>query len=242
MVSGIYILGNQGLGDQIVLNGLYRYFADRYDLCVIPIGDRYKKTIREMTKDVQNILVTDYRMEIWEPHMLAHRNFLKKRGFHCLNLGTFGPNYLVNQEFSLDQTIYQQAEIRHQTRWSDFRYLRNISREKQLFERLGCKKGEYIFVHDDPKRALDIESKLLPENYSVIKPIVGMKRFSFFDYIYIIENAAEVHCIESSFAVLIEQLDIKVPKYIHRYARPEVLNDPKLHYSLKSHWRIISEI
>ena len=184
MSSGVYILGNQGLGDQIVLNGLYRYFAKKYDFCVIPIGDRYKKTIQEMTNDIQNILVTGYRMEIWEPHMLAHRNFLKKRGFHCLNLGNFATNYLVNEKFSLDQTIYEQAGIPHQARWSDFRYLRNISREKQLFEQLGCKRGEYIFVHDDPKRKLEIESKLLPEKYSVIKPKIGIKKFSFFDYIY----------------------------------------------------------
>lgn len=242
MVSGVYILGNQGLGDQIVLNGLYRYFAKKYDFCVIPIGDKYKRTIWEMTNDIQNIKVTGYRMEIWEPQMLAHRDFLKKRGFQCINLGKFGTNYLVNEEFSLDQTIYEQAGISHEIRWSNFRYLRNISREKQLFEQLGCKKGEYIFVHDDAKRKLEIASDLLPENYYVIKPKIGIKGFSFFDYIYIIENAAEVHCIESSFAVLIEQLDIKVPKYVHRYARQEVLNNPQHHYTLRSEWRIISEV
>lgn len=239
MMRGIYILGNQGLGDQIVLNGLYRYFAERYDWCIVPIADRYEKTIREMTADVKNILVSGYRMEIWEPHMLAHRNYLEKRGFHCLNLGEYGSNYLVNGEFSLDQTIYAQAGVPHQIRWSDFNYARNIMREKQLFAELGCERGQYIFVHDDPKRNLSIDAKLLPKNLSVIRPKTGLKGFSFFDYIYIIENAAEVHCIESSFAALIEQLDIKVPKYAHRYARPDVLANPRLHYTFKSDWRII---
>ena len=239
MASGIYILGNQGLGDQIVLNGLYRYFAKRYDTCIVPIADRYEKTIQQMTADVKNIVVSGYRMEIWEPHILAHRNYLTKRGFHCLNLGEYGTNYLVNGEFSLDQTIYAQAGIPHQVRWSDFKYERNILREKQLFAQLGCKRGEYIFVHEDPKRNFDIDASLLPKNYSVIRPDAGLKGFSFFDYIYIIENAAEIHCIESSFAILIEQLNIEVSKYAHRYARPDVLANPRLHYTFKSDWRIV---
>ena len=240
MVSGIYILGNQGLGDQIVLNGLYRYFAKRYDRCVIPIGNRYKKSIQEMTRDVQNISVTGYRMEIWEPHMLAHRDFLKNRGFHCLNLGAFGNDYLVDETLSLDQTIYAQAGIPHQTRWSDFRYLRNMSRENELMALLGCNGGKYIFVHDDPKRGYEIKTKLLPEDYSVIRPNTKIRGISFFDYISVIENAAEVHIIDSSFAVLIEQLDIRVPKYIHRYARSDVIDNPRLYYTFKSGWRIIS--
>ena len=240
MVKGIYILGNQGLGDQIVLNGLYRYFAKRYDFCVVPIGNRYQETIREMIKDVQNILVTGYRMEIWEPHMKAHGKLLEKKGFRSLNLGKFGNDFLVNEDISLDQSIYEQAEIPHKTRWSDFKYLRDMSSESALFEKLGCRKGEYIFVHDDPNRKLQINGDLLPTGYSIIRPKTGIKGFSFFDYISVIENAAEVHCIESSFAVLIEQLDIDVPKFVHRYARPDVLANQKLHYTLKSDWRILS--
>lgn len=239
MERGIFILGNQGLGDQIVLNGLYRYFAKRYDYVIVPIADRYEKTIREMTADVENILVSGYRMEIWEPHMLAHKNYLEKRSFRCLSLGEFGSNYLLNKKLSLDQTIYAQAGVPHEIRWSDFKYERNIMREKQLFAKLGCEKGEYVFVHDDSKRNFIVDSKFLPKNVSVVRPKIGLRGFSFFDYIYTLENAAEIHCIESSFAVLVEQLDLEVPKFAHRYGRPDVLVNPRLHYTFKSDWRII---
>jgi hypothetical protein len=55
----------------------------------------------------------------------------------------------------------------------------------------------------------------------------------------IIENSFEIHCIESSFSAFIEMLDLSIPKFAHRYARPEAKNDFCHEYTYKSAWQIV---
>ena len=40
-----------------------------------------------------------------------------------------------------------------------------------------------------------------------------------FDYCYLIENAKEVHTIESSFQFMIDSLELNSENYAHRYPR-----------------------
>ena len=67
---------------------------------------------------------------------------------------------------------------------------------------------------------------------------IEKNKFSFFDYLKIIENASEIHCIESSFAALIESLEYSIPKYAHRYARPEAKNDFRHEFTYRSNWHV----
>lgn len=240
MTQAIYIVGNQGLGDQLVLNGLYRYLALRYEFCVIAIGNRYKSILKDMLKDVKNIYVCGYRMEFWEPNIYAHRNLLKAAGFVTLSLGEFGLKSFESSTNSLDENLYRQAQIPHEVRWSKFSYKRNPQKEKSLYNRLGCDLGPYIFLHEDSSRGYKIREDLLPSGINIIRPDPKLKGFSFFDYLGVMENALEIHSIESSFAILAEQMDLKNQKFAHRYARPEVASNQKLWYSFRSHWNILA--
>jgi hypothetical protein len=123
----IFIATHFGLGDHILCNGIYRYFAKKYELCVLPVKNNNLVAVKRILSDVSNIIIT--------------------------------PNKLL-------------------------------------------------------------------------------KNSNFFNYGYVLENAAEIHCIESSFAALIEILDIRVPKYVHRYARPEAANDFHHEFTYKSTWNI----
>ena len=87
--NGVFVLGNQGLGDQIVMKGIYSYYASLNEKCIIPVCDRYKSSIVRLTQDIENVFVVGYRMEIWQPNMLAHRDFLVNRGYTSINLGLF---------------------------------------------------------------------------------------------------------------------------------------------------------
>jgi hypothetical protein len=237
--NGVIVLGNQGLGDQIVMKGIYSYYASLYEKCVIPVCSRYKSSIVRMTKDIDNVFVVGYRMEIWHPSMLAHRDFLSNRGFTAINLGIFANTESNLGEIPLDEKIFLEAKVNHDLRWENFQVLRNTEKERELFISLGCHTGRYVFVHEDIKRGLSIDEEKLPKGIKIIRPSANQKKFSIFDYIYILENAAEIHCIESSFAILIEQLNLNVRKYIHRYARPEVESNPEFHYSFRSDWTIL---
>jgi len=239
MTQAIYIVGNQGLGDQLVLNGLYRHLALKYEFCVIAIGNRYKGVLKDMLKDIKNIYVCGYRMEFWEPNIYAHRDLLASRGYTTLSLGEFGLESFENSTNSLDENLYRQAQIPHEIRWSKFTYKRNPHREKTLHNRLGCHTGPYIFLHEDLSKGYKIREDLLPSGVNIIRPNPKLKGFSFFDYLGVMENALEIHTIESSFAILAEQMQLKTKKYAHRYARSEVANNQELWYSFRSHWNIL---
>jgi len=122
-------------------------------------------------------------------------------------------------KFHIDEIFYKLAEVPFENKWNEFFVQRDLDREKEVFKKLGLKEGEkYIFVHDDPRRKItQINSSLL----RVIKPT--NKEFSLFDFLYTIENAKEIHCINSSFFCLIDCIGIKKETMVlHQYARKDI--------------------
>jgi hypothetical protein len=59
------------------------------------------------------------------------------------------------------------------------------------------------------------------------------------DYRLIIENALEIHCIESSFSVFVDNLLLDNLKVAHRYARPEARDDFKHEFTYMAQWKIL---
>jgi hypothetical protein len=240
MAKAIYIVGNQGLGDQLVLNGLYRYFAKEYEFCVIGIANRYQNVLKSMLRDVRNVYVSGYRMEFWESNIYAHRGILERVGYTTLSLGEFATLSYAKETESLDENLYRQASIPHSVRWNNFYYMRDRHKEKSLYDSLGCGSGPYIFLHEDLSRGYKIREELIPSEFNIVRPNPKLKGFSLFDYLAVMENAQEIHCIESSFAILAEQMRLEKPKYAHRYARHDVANNRELWYSYQSPWNIIN--
>lgn len=235
--TGIFILPHQGLGDHILCAGIYREYASRYFHCVVPVMTSYHEEVKEMLKDVANIQVVSYGSEL---RAMAHRDLLRKCGYDMLNLGSYGPNWFDDKNRRLDANYYYQAGLSLESRWNSFRYVRNKEREDELFKIFGCEMGEYIFVHDDASRNFNIDESRLPSGFRIIRPDLKLaKRFRFFDYLKIIENASEIHCMESSFGALIESLEIPLPKFAHRYARPEAKADRRHEFTYKSNWEVL---
>ena len=72
--------------------------------------------------------------------------------------------------------------------------------------------GRYIFVHDDPRRGLTLDRRhIVARDLPIVEP---RTRF-FFDYCYIIEHAAELHHIDSSFRLLADSLEPRSSRLFH---------------------------
>ena len=56
-----------------------------------------------------------------------------------------------------------------------------------------------------------------------IKELNNIRTSNIFNYIKILENAKEIHSIDSSILLLIDQLNINVKTYVHRYTRTQPL-------------------
>lgn len=236
---GVFILCHQGLGDHILCNGLYRDYAKEFKRCLIPVTQKYYRTICRMLSDVENIQIVKFKNPFYSYKMEAHANLLNAWGYETLKLGFFGTDFFKDGSKRLDSSFYDQARLPLNRRWDAFELRRNNGAEARLFNLLVGDKKEYIFLHDDKKRNFLINRQLIPRNIAIVKPDEGLnKKFSFFDYLKVIENAKEIHCIESSFAALIESLKFSMPKYAHRYARPEANNDFRHEFTYRSNWHV----
>jgi len=120
----------------------------------------------------------------------------------------------------LEWQFYQLAGVPIEKKWSSFFIKRDLDKEQALFEKI-APRGDYAFVHDDVPRKYTINKDLIGKDCEIFTP---RREFAdnIIDLCTVIENAKEIHVIDSSFMFLIDCLPYHNPNqklYIHRYAR-----------------------
>jgi hypothetical protein len=238
----IFIAPHFGLGDSIICNSIYRHFAKKFSIVLLPVFRDYVPSVRRMLMDLPNIILLPYNRFFAQDILKVHKKFFENAKIQVLNLGTNEKGFREKgrrENIRFDEGFFQQAGVEFENRWNNFNYTRIIEKERALFDELGCQDGNYQFVHEDLLRKFVIDRKYLNPNLRIVCPTLDLKNVSIFDYRQVFENATEIHCIESSFAALIESLDVSVPKFAHRYARPEARNDFQHEFTYKSRWKIL---
>jgi|TARA_R110000823_G_C15808769_1_gene487960 hypothetical protein len=195
----ITILHHLGLGDAIMLNGMVRHFAEKDDVCIF-IQKHQEASVRFMYRDIKDrikikLLNTTNAQEMWsqvEGKVLPLATY--KLPTNVWNYITEGPpSEMVNWVHS----VYIQAGIPPKYMYSKFKVVRDKNSE------IVCEEDDYIFIHDDESRGLKINKegfRITPEKLS--------KNPNIFDYLTIIENAKEVHCMDSCYAWMINMMEI----------------------------------
>lgn len=190
----------------------------------------YIDTVRYMYRDLVNVTV----LEMDDVDVV---NYIRDKD-DVMCIGYMGKDwhslYEVNIDtIKLDWMFYHQANIQLDVKWDSFYVEREMDREMELFNRFkniyGIEEGKYVFYHDTSKRAYDgfsrgavggeidfryIDNKTLP----IIRP--EDVKFNMFDYRYLLENAAELHMINSSFFNLTELIHTNGKLFYHVYPRP----------------------
>jgi hypothetical protein len=206
-----YIYQHLGLGDHIVCNGLVRLLTKHYGSIVLFCKTHNYTTVSFMYRDNPNIKVLPLDNDI---NVLNH---ITENKIHN-DVIKIGHEHLggLKSMYSFDEAFYRQFNIDFEERWSSFYLMRDSERENELFNKFNVKPGEYIFIHDDNRFHVDenkIKTKLpiIRVNPS-LTPVI-------FDYVSLIENAKEVHNIESSFQFITDSLLLNNNTYVHRYPR-----------------------
>lgn len=201
-MSSVHIYHHLGLGDHIICNGLVRTIAEKYDKVFLFVKAHNHYSVEYMYRDINLELIIADDKETNRYIQKYNITKLIKIGFKELS-GDF------------DKSFYELAGIDFTDRWDKFKVKRDKKRESNLFKRLELSKP-YIFLHEDKRRKMVINRDKLKGT------IFTPNRYytnNIFDYCYIIEQADEVHCIESSFGLLIDSLNLNKNTFIHRYAR-----------------------
>ncbi len=216
-----------GLGDSIVCNGIVRElvkskkYKSIYFVC--PNQKNYH-TIAWMFLDIANVYV------------LAGQSGRQARQFS----GFLNSEYLglgvknIESHFDdWDQYFYDQANVPLIKRWESS-YIAEGPNSSKLYEKLNPQNEEYILVCRHQSGGIPYELNIQnPNNLKTIEVYPASNNF--FDWIKLINNAKEIHTIDTSLIHLVESHFNQNPKksyslFLH------LANVPKVGFTTKLPW------
>jgi len=205
-----YIYHHLGLGDHIINNGMVRHFHKTYGELSLFAKNHYLENVKYMYRDLKSFSVIGIETDEEANEMISRGNLdCIKIGFEALrNCGSKTP---------FDKAFYMIAGLDFSIRFKGFHLERDIKKEQEVLNTLNPTGEPYIFIHDDASRGFTINPKKIK---SQKKFIMNDKRFYVFDYITTLQNADEIHFMQSAFKELICSFELKKPKlYQHNYVR-----------------------
>ena len=198
----LYIYHHLGLGDHISCHGIVRHHCEVEDKVFLFVKPHNLENVKRMYQDIKNL-----EYIVGEDDFV--NDFLNKNNIkNCLRVG-----FTLNGYENFEKQFYDMANLPISYKHSKFYIERNIEKEKKLFDDLGLVKNEYVFVHDGGH---NLRNELINPTYRVVRPV----DHGLFDWMYVIENSKEIHCIDSSFICLVDCMKTgNIPLYNHRYVR-----------------------
>jgi len=218
----IYIYHHLGLGDHIICNGLVRSLIKPELNYTMFVKKHNLNSVSFMYDDLKNLnfVVSDDNEIV---------NFLKNIPLE--NKIIIGFNSLMG--FSWDQFFYYQHNIDFNKRWSNFKVNRNEKNEKNLYNFLNPNDEDFILIHSKGSDNIDrINYDVIDGSYKKI--FVDKHTDNIFDYLFLIEKAKEIHCIESSFHVLVDSVKLNDNLFFHT-----LKNNRGFEHKIRDKWRIV---
>lgn len=239
-----WIFGHLGLGDHIVCNSLYRFWAEKHKdkFIILPVWEHNLAAVQWSLEDVKNVFF--YPIER-EQQLLDCMNSIAVKDRLCL--GFYAPKipkqlvlmhdkdpFWIYEECQFnpvkwDSEFYRQAGLDPELKWSGFKFP-ELEDPKHVLEVKG-KEERYGVVHEDQERGFLIDRKHI---YG--KPTIFLDRNkSLKETASQIYGAGEINCIDSSILNLSDLMPTPYCKrfVFHRYARRG------LPPTLKKNWEII---
>lgn len=222
-----YIYHHLGLGDSIVCNGLVRHFCEKLGSASIFAKNHNYETLKFMYRDNSNIEVICINGSDLQVHQ--YLNSIQEK----YNIILVGFDSLFNNpnNKTFDVLFYENSNVNFNARWDYFKIERDLEKEKTFFDTFDVKEKEYVFIHDDERYKIDLSK--IRNDLKIIKPNISLTN-NMFDYCYLIENAKEVHTIESSFQFMIDSMSLNEENYAHRYPRPLTEIEKPVYKTVKS--------
>ena len=223
-----FLYGHLGLGDMFWLNGAVRWLSTCYDEVLVVCKTKYGVNVEALYADDPTIKLhlidDDAKME---PFFLFHRGVWERKGYTVYACG----NHLVNPQqipaqpwvYDFPYSFYDDMKISRSVR-QDYFYIPTNPESDALVRLVKRWSSRYIIVHQQSQnKRLEIWDKLsrqtqepifdLNENhypfghpYYILAEMVVNKPL----YMYkgLLEQAAEIHLLESSVYCMASHLDL----------------------------------
>jgi hypothetical protein len=249
-MNNLFFVPHLGLGDHFLTNGLLRFLSKDRDIVAMPVKQNNFWTIRRMFADMENLCLIPldgsniYTDDFHVKAALALKDFYKQMGYETLGVGHFGERvnefyHFLNSGGTPDVFFYKELGVDIQVKYDFFKIHRSHDREKFIFDSFDIEPGKYAFLHDDPSRGRTIDRSHISKDLKIITPSKKFYSGDIVDYGMVIENAAELHYMNSSFSDLSDFMDLSRVnrRVMHLYARTP--GDPECSVSYRHEFDII---
>jgi hypothetical protein len=207
-----YIYHHLGLGDHIICNGIVRHYREKYGEVTVFCKPHYFTNVDYMYRDDNHIMV----LPIGEDYDVHH--YINQNNLHPDLIVVGFDKLRDNNSKTFDEGFYKTINLPFLFRFSKFKFERNNNKELEVYNELNPNNEPYICVHDDRERGFEIDKNKINNKLKIIE---NDKRFLMFDMLKIIENATEVHTMQTGMKDLINSFKFDKPKfYLHWYVRP----------------------
>lgn len=226
----LFVLHHLGLGDHIICNGAIRTLAKEWSQVFVFAKNSNQKRVARMFSDDPKITILSIpNVQYPNEAIESVTSFIRERNIP--NFLMLGFDMVGGGSMNFDEVFYACARVPFENRWSEFKINRYPVAEAAATNKLNPSGEPYMFVHDDPSRGYNFD----PPNPNNLRIIRNDPSVDIFDMCGLLESAAEIHCMESSFRCLIEGLpNVKCPLYLHKRIRFEGQANPALSIGRKN--------
>ena len=227
MKKDVIFLGHLGLGDHIIQQGIVNRLARRYKRVLIFCKHHNLASVRHMCDPNVNIIPLSGDTEV-------HRYMQQVENVDIISVGLYNESWekFPTSETTFDRYFYEQAGVDFEVSYEVSFDSPDKQETSNKIMDLAAKCYAFCFVHDDRERGFEIDTSRISPCLKVVRPSIRAEKI--FDYIPLIQNADEIHCIDSSFALMIDRMEVNCDKYIHRYVREDSFNP-----SYREDWKIL---
>jgi hypothetical protein len=216
------VLYHLGLGDAIATAAIIAKLAKENDIVEIPCWEHNDVSVTSLFVDFPNVIVKLFSSET---DLLAWGQDAD------LKLGHYGESPKLPQE-DFVQWFYRQANFNllHKNQHCPINNRISLSHYEEIPDYL--LRAEIVLYHDDNNRGFIIPRKSHGQSLVVS---VSKTEGTVLVWTDLLQQAAEIHCIDSALIHLVECTHTKAKLHYHKYARP---NSPDYKY-LQKKWEVI---
>lgn len=249
-MNNLFFVPHLGLGDHFLTNGLLRSVSKGKNIIAMPVKQNNFWAIRRMFADMENLCLVPldgsnlYSDDFHVKAALALKDFYKQMGYESIGVGHFGDKVskfynFLNSGGTPDVFFYEELGVDIKEKYDSFKIHRSPEREKFIFDSFDIQPGKYAFLHDDPSRGRTIDRSYVSEGLKIVTPSKMFYSGDIVDYGMVIENAAELHYMNSSFSDFSDFMDLSNVKrrVMHLYARTP--GDPETSVSYRHEFDMI---
>lgn len=202
---------NQGWTDIVNCLPLATYYSKRYSKIILPVRDGALEFVNYYVRNKSNIECVGFEKQSFESNFVESiRHILMSRSIQDIDLLFHGCSdvyrnddkrfkFMTSPNLHFVSSFYQDYGIPFNQRIENFDLDRDDRAENEFFDDFTRKHGkEYILVHDSSEMPLGIQGIRLGEITS--NPFISAK---------VLQNAQEIHMIDSFWASVCYHFDMK---------------------------------